>query len=208
MGMIATMTALVLGLVTGSAKSAFDAEDSAVKSIAASLLSFDRMLADYGPQTKEVRSLVQGLVAAKIARAWPEDGSASAVGPPSTSNPSQMIISQILKLTPQNDQQQWYKSQALEAGGSILQARWIVFSGVQNSVPTLFLVVMVCWLTLLFGSFGLFAPRNATVVVALVMCSLSVAASIFLILEMNDPFNGVMKISSDAMRYVASHLNQ
>ncbi len=208
MGMIATMTALVLGLVTGSAKSAFDAEDSAIKSTAANVLSLDRMLANYGPETKDIRGFIQKIVAAKVKQVWPEDHSESALVAPTASNPSELIIGQILKLTPGDDEQQWYKSQALQTANEILQARWVVFSAAENSIPTLFLAVMICWLAVLFGSFGLFAPRNATVIVALLICSLSVAASIFLILEMNDPFNGVMKISSAPMRFAVSHINQ
>jgi hypothetical protein len=208
MGMIATMTALVLGLVTGSAKSAFDAEDSAIKGTAANVLSLDRMLADYGPETKDIRGLIQKIVMAKVEQVWPEDQSESALVAPTASHPSELIIGQILKLVPKDDEQQWYKSQALQTANAILQARWVVFSGAENSIPTLFLVVMVCWLTVLFGSFGLFAPRNATVIAALLICSLSVAASLFLILEMNDPFNGVMKISSAPMRFAVSHINQ
>ncbi len=73
-------------------------------------------------------------------------------------------------------------------------------------MPGTFLVVIICWLTVLFGSFGLFAPRNATTTGALLICSLSVAASIFLILEMNTPFSGVMKISSAPLHFAMAHI--
>ncbi len=77
-----------------------------------------------------------------------------------------------------------------------------------NSIPVPFLIVMVFRLTIIFGSFGLFAPRNATVVVVLFLCALSVAGSIFLILEMDRPFEGSMKISSAPLRYALSQLGQ
>jgi hypothetical protein len=48
-------------------------------------------------------------------------------------------------------------------------------------------VVLVFWPTVIFISFGLFAPRNATVVATLLICALSVSAAIFLILEMHAP---------------------
>jgi len=80
--------------------------------------------------------------------------------------------------------------------------------GAGSSVPVPFLVVVVFWLTVIFGSFGIFAPRNATVIAVLIVCALSVACSIFLILEMDQPFRGVMKISSTPLRFTLSHLGQ
>jgi hypothetical protein len=208
MAMIATLTALVLGLVTASAKSAFDAEDAAIKSTSASVLSLDRMLADYGPETKSVRDDLRSALTERIEATWPEDHPKAVVLEPARAQPGETIVREILALVPQSDAQQWYKARALELSDEILKARWIVFGGTESSVPSMFLIVIICWLTVLFGSFGLFAPRNATVTGALLICSLSVAASIFLILEMNTPFSGVMKISSAPMQYAVAHIDR
>ncbi len=89
-----------------------------------------------------------------------------------------------------------------------METRWLVVGALGSSVPVLFLVVVVFWLTILFGSFGLFAPRNATVVSVLFLCALSVAGSIFLILEMDHPLDGLMKVSSDPIRYALSQLGR
>ena len=75
------------------------------------------------------------------------------------------------------------------------------------SVPVPFLVVLVFWLTMIFVSFGVFAPRNATVMDALGVCALSVAGAIFLILEMDSPFEGLMKVSPEPLRYAYSRIN-
>ena len=208
MAMIATLTALVLGLVTASAKSAFDAEDAAIKNTAAAVLSLDRMLADYGPEAKGVRDNLQRALTERVAATWPDDVHVNVVRAPVGTSPSEVIVREILGLTPQTDAQQWYKARALDLSDGILKARWIVFGGSESAVPTMFLVVIICWLTVLFGSFGLFAPFNATVSGSLLICSLSVAASIFLILEMNTPFSGVMKISSAPMQYALAHIDQ
>ncbi len=208
MAMIATLTALVLGLVTASAKSAFDNEDAAIKHTSASVLALDRMLADYGPQTKPIRDELQRALADRLAVTWPESNAKPDQSAPAGVAPSEVIVREILALAAETDSQQWYKARALDLSSDILQARWIVFGGTESSVPPMFLVVIICWLTVLFGSFGLFAPRNATVTGALLICSLSVAASIFLILEMNTPFSGVMKISSAPMQYAVSHIAQ
>lgn len=207
MAMIGTMTALVLGLVTASAKSSFDTEDAAVKHTAAAVLTLDRMLASYGPEAKPIRDAMHDLLTMKVEQIWPEGGAeAKAALMPAAA--ADRIANRILTLTPTTDAQRWYQARSLELSSEILQARWAVFNGSGSSVPVLFLVVIICWLTLLFGSFGLFAPRNATVVGALLICTLSVAASIFLILEMDDPFGGVMKISSAPMRYALSQIDQ
>jgi hypothetical protein len=57
-GLIATMTALILGLITASAKGSFDALDTALKQTAVEVLTLDRILARYGSKTGEIR---QGL---------------------------------------------------------------------------------------------------------------------------------------------------
>ena len=71
-GLIATMTALVLGLVTASSKSSFDAVDDAVKQTATEVLVLDRTLARYGPETKEIRNHLHQAVSARVDAIWPE----------------------------------------------------------------------------------------------------------------------------------------
>jgi len=88
----------------------------------------------------------------------------------------------------------------------LLGTRWLRVAQLSNPVPLLFVVVLVFWLSILFGTFGLFAPRNATVITALVLCAVAVAGSIFLIMEMYRPFEGLMKISPEPMRFALSQL--
>jgi hypothetical protein len=90
----------------------------------------------------------------------------------------------------------------------VLQTRWLVFGGAGNSIQTPLLLVLVFWLAALFASFGLLAPRNATVVAVLLVAALSVSGSIFLILEMNRPLQGMLKVSSAPLRFTLSHLGE
>ena len=209
MGLIATMAALVLGLVIATAKSSYDTQDAAVKHSAAKVLLLDRVLANYGPETKETRDLLRRTVANRLDAIWPEDRSQPArLDGPEAVSTAQGIEARILQLSPQNDAQRWLQSQALQIGSDLMETRWLVLGGLGSSVPLPFLVVVVFWLTIIFGSFGLFAPRNLTVVAVLFLCALSVAGSIFLILAMDQPFEGLMKISSAPLRYTLSHLGQ
>jgi hypothetical protein len=118
------------------------------------------------------------------------------------------IEGRILQLAPQNDAQRGLQSHALQISSEIMETRLMVLGATGGSVPLPFLVVVVLWLTFIFGCFGIFAPRNATVVAVLFICALSIAGSIFLILEMDRPFSGVIKISSSPLRYTLSHLGQ
>ena len=207
MGLIATMTALVLGLVIATAKSAYDAQDDAVKRSAAKVLLLDRMLANYGQETREVRDLLRRVLVQRADEIWPEDRT-SHPQIEATNRPLQEkeIETQILQLKPENEVQSWLRSRALQIFGEIAETRWLAIGGLHSAVPTAFVVVVVFWLTIIFASFGLFAPRNATVMVALFLCALSVGGSIFLILELNQPFAGVMKVSSAPLRYALSQL--
>jgi hypothetical protein len=167
------------------------------------------MLAHYGPETKETRDLLQRIVADRLDAIWPEDRSQPArLDAPEMVSTAQGIETRLLQLSPQNDAQRWLRSQALQIGSDIMETPWLVLGGLGRSVPLPFLVVLVFWLTIIFGSFGLLAPRNVTVLVVLFLSSLSGAGSIFLILETDQPFEGLMKISSAPLRYTLSHLGQ
>jgi hypothetical protein len=208
-GLIATMTALVLGLVTASAKSSFDAQDSAVKHTAADILTLDRILARYGPEAKEIRDSIRRTVAFRVNRIWPEDGSRPAQVDPSEAAPTvEGIEDQIRGLSPQNDTQRWFQSRALDLSEDLLKARWLMFGWEGASIPTPFLVALALWLTITFASFGLFAPRNTTVIAVLFVCALSVSSVVFLILEMARPFEGLIKVSDAPLRYALSHLGR
>ncbi|HME69605.1 MAG TPA: hypothetical protein VKM54_07020, partial [Myxococcota bacterium] len=62
------------------------------------------------------------------------------------------------------------------------------------------------WLAAIFTSFGLLAPINTTVITALFVCALSVSGAIFMIVEMDEPFTGLIQISSEPMRDALAHL--
>jgi hypothetical protein len=209
MGLVATMTALLLGLVTAAAKNTFDSFDTAVRNSAVNILMLDRDLARYGPETEPTRDLVRRAVAARIEATWSEKGGAPP--PPNGSgivSPAEAVQNQILALDPGNDTQRWLKAECLRLTDDILRARWRVLGGRAGAVPPTFLAVVIFWLTATFASFGLYAPRNSTVLSVLIIASLSVAAAMFLILELDSPFGGLMKVSSDPFRYALANLGK
>lgn len=209
MGLVATMTALLLGLVTAAAKGSFDSQDASIRSGAVSLLTLDRHLARYGPETQPIRELLRTAVARSVDSTWPTHVAPVATSGDSNSTPAaERVQNMILALEPGSDTQRWLKSEALRLSDEVVKTRWRIVSRGSGAVPRMFLVVVIFWLTATFGSFGLFAPRNGTVLAVLFIAAVSVAAAVFLILELDGPFTGMIKISSDPLRFVLANIGK
>jgi Protein of unknown function (DUF4239) len=209
MGLVATMTALLLGLVTASARSTYDSQDAALRTSATNILTLDRLLARYGPETKPTRELIRQAVAFRIQTTWPDDGSRGTGLSQTVPAPAlEDIERQILQLTPSDDAQRWFKSESLKLSEEVMKARWRILGAQGGTVPIVFLIVVIAWLTVTFGSFGLYTQPNASVVAILFLAALSVAAAIFLVLELDGPFDGFIKLSSGPMRFVLANLGQ
>jgi hypothetical protein len=204
MGLIATMSALVLALLTNSAKGSFDTQRNELTQMSASIILLDRVLTHYGPETKDARDLLKGTVANMITRMWPEEGSAPLLEPVA----AEAFYDKIQSLSPQNEVQRALQGQALKMSVDIGQARWLLFEQGGRSIPMPFLVLLIFWVTVIFLSFGLFAPRNATVVVTLFLCAISVSGAIYLIMELDHPFGGLVQISSASLRSALSQIDK
>ena len=200
-GMLATLTALVLGLLVSSAKSSFDAMNAGIAQTGAKVILFDHILADYGPETKEVREQLRDTVASTIEKIWPDKkGGPGGLRALESVDAAKTLQAKLRELTPKNDLQKSLLAQASQIGSDVLQTRLLLMEGQQNTLPASFLVLLIFWLTGLFISFGLFAPRNGTVLAVLLICALSVSSAIFLILEMNRPLDGFIKASNAPLR--------
>ena len=208
-GMIATLAALVLGLLVSSAKSSFDATNTAMVQNGAKVILLDRVLAAYGPEAKDAREQLRRTVAAGIEMFWPEEKNVgSGMTAFERTNAGEIIQAKLRELTPTTDAQRKLQSQAEQISNDMLQARWLLIEQAQSALPAPFLVVLLFWLTMLFLSFGLFAPRNVTVISVLLIGALSVSGAVFIILEMNHPLQGMIKVSSAPMRKALEHLGQ
>jgi hypothetical protein len=201
-GLLATLAALVLGLLVSSAKASFDAMNTGIAQAGAKVLLADHMLADYGPETKDVREQLRNIVASSIDRIWPEEkgktGGLRAVE--SLDDAGKLYRDKLHELTPKNDFQKSRLTQAVQLSDDVLQTRLLLMEGQQTNLPATFIVVLIFWLTGLFISFGLFAPSNGMVMTVLLICALSVSSAIYLILEMNRPLDGFIKASNAPLR--------
>jgi hypothetical protein len=208
-GLIAAMSALVLGLITASAKTSYDNVETGVRTTAVDILTLDRLLARYGPEASGIRRTFKQLVAQRVEAIWPSDPTHPAqLDPQRSLSTTETLMEQIRALTPRNPSQVSIRPRVLDLAESLLKVRWMIAAEGSRAIPLPFLMILLLWLTLTFTSFGLFAPNNPTVIAVLFVCSLSIGSALFLVLEMDSPFEGLLKVSAAPMRYALSHLNQ
>jgi hypothetical protein len=200
-GLIGTIAGLVLGLLIASANSTFQTQSTQVQQLTANIVLLDRTLAQYGPETDLARNLLRRGVASMADRIWRENGSDSGkVAPFEASAAALSLYDEILKLSPRNETQRSLQARALDTVQDLGKTRLLLFAEAGMAIPIPFLVVLISWLTIIFASFSLFADNNGTTIVALGIFAVSASAAIFLILELSQPFAGLMTISSEPLR--------
>lgn len=200
MGLVATMSALVLGLLVASTKGAYDTQKNEVTQMAAKTIFLDRVLANYGSETAETRDLLRRLIGSAIDRMWPDKKSSQTAQMDPSAASGEAFFNSIQKLSPQNDVQRSLKSQAAQVAIDVGQMRWLLFAQTATSISLPMLIILISWLAIIFMSAGLFAPPNATAIVSLMLAALAVSGAIFLIMELDMPFDGVIQISPGPMR--------
>jgi hypothetical protein len=208
MGLVATMAALILGLLVTSAKSTFDSQKDALDQVSAKLMVLDGMLEQYGTGARDARAALRMIVEKAISQAWPaSDSQAPTLASADTRTRGMALYRKLQELTPRDDNQRQLQSQALQIAADLGQVRWLLVAHQEsNRIPAAFLVILVFWLAVLFCSFGLFASPNVTTVATLALAALSVSGAIFLVLELADPFVGWIQIPSTPLRYVLASL--
>lgn len=197
--LIATIAGLVLGLLINSANTTFNAQRDEIRQLTANIILIDHMLLQYGPDAREARELLRQALPVMADRLW-SDGSARANVAFSTSGPGEAAYRAVRMLRPADDEQRFYRAQALQVLTQIAQTRFILFEQASGSIPRPFLVVLAFWLVLLFSSFSLFSPMSPAAFAALVLIGLSASGAVFLILEMYSPFSGIMQLDSEPLR--------
>jgi hypothetical protein len=208
-GLIATLAALVLGLLVASAKNSFDAVNEAARDAATKIVLLDRVLAQYGPETKDTRELLRRDFAARVEELFSQDESRREGLKSFEATAAMEGLQQRLRaLSPQDEAQRSFKSRALELSDAVAQTRWVMIEHEENTIPTPFLIVLILWLAAMFTSFGLFARRNAVAVAVMFVGALSLSASIFLIEELNNPLKGSMTISRAPLNTALGQLGQ
>jgi hypothetical protein len=76
-----------------------------------------------------------------------------------------------------------------------------------DSLSRPFIAVLVLWLCFIFASFSMSSKANPTLVAVLLICGFTAATAIYLILELGQPFEGLLQLSSKALRHALPPLS-
>ncbi len=200
-GLVGTIAALVLGLLIASAKSSYDTQNNRVQHLTADVVLLDQLLAQYGPEARPIRDLTRRALGPLVDRLWRVSSTRAAKDAPFTATAvAEDAFAAIGELAPQTDAQRSLKARAIQVSTDLAQTRLALFVQAGSSIPMPFFAVLVFWLAIIFASFSLFARLNLTLIADLFVFALSASAALFLILEMSEPFAGLMQIPSAPLR--------
>ena len=207
-GMLSVLASLVLGLLIATAKTSYDTTDRAIRTYSAELALLNETLRDYGGEASVPRDLLRTYTEKMLQDGWPSTGGQSASF---EDEGSQKLLERVREtirgLKPVDEGQKSLQSAAIGINLNLLRQRWLLIEQQGSNVQTVVLVVLVSWVTVIFGSFGMNAPRNGIVFAAFLIGALAIGGAVFLILEMDNPLNGIMRISSWPVRNVLAQMN-
>ena len=209
-GLIATMAALVLGFLLASAKESFDTKSEEIRESAAKLILLDRNLRQYGVEADSVRAQLRETAISQLHHKWIDGAHIALLESSPTRGPLdfELVQERLRELAPTTPAQRFTLARALQLSGDLAQTRWLLVEQVDGTIPTPFLALLVLWIALIFVSLSMFAPNNWTVNTVLLACALSVSSAIFLIIEMDKPFGGVVSISDAPFRSAVEYLER
>lgn len=208
LGVIGTLTAMVLSLLVSATKGTYDAQNGTVKELGAQLGVLDRALGQYGPEASKAQAQVRVLAEVVLEQLWPSNGAPADFNVRPTKGAWESIFLAVGSLEPQSDSQRLLKSRAQDILIGLGHIRQRLAVNSERSIPTPLLVVLGVWQAVLFAGFGLLAPRNGTTITVLVICMLSISGALFLVMELDRPFAGLVRVSNAPLRSVISHLGE
>ena len=205
LGLVATMTAILLGLLISSAKGSFDTARTEVIQMAAKIALLDRVLKLYGPEAMDARRALHDAIAEGVQRTWPADRSHPVQLDPNEQAGDAMYTA-VSHLAPHDEAQRALKTQAATLMVQLAEFRALVQAQAVSSVSKPLLIALVIWLVLIFLGFSLLAPANTTSRLALVAGAFSVSCAVMIILELDFPFAGIIRIPSEPMTKTLAHM--
>ena len=203
---VGTLSALALGLLIASANTVYNNAEAELRTSVARLLLLDRVMAQYGPETADARSRLHRLVENRLVQGWGTAAEQAGIDPYDENQGIEPVQGDLRNLTPATDPQRLLQARALEVSGLLAEAHWMLIESSSEGLPTAFLVILVFWLAWLFLTFGLQAPANPTVIGVMMVCSLSVAGAVFLVIDMAHPYLGIIHVSDAPLRAALEHI--
>jgi hypothetical protein len=206
-GMLSTMTAVVLGLLVSSARDSFDAKSHGIAKMATDMIVLDRALTSYGAEAADIRTLLRQGTEQRVAALWTKDG-VQRSNLTSLGIPQLAVETKLRELNPRNEMQRQLQLQALGISADLNRDFWVIQVEDGGTIQAPFLAVLVSWLIIIFASIGMLAPRSKSVFAAAVAASLALAGGVFLILELDTPYGGLIQVSDTPMHVALQHLGK
>jgi hypothetical protein len=201
------MTSLVLGLMINSARNTFESIDHNIHAFATELILMDRTLRQYGPGTDDIRELLVAYVERGVRDVTPKGET-----PTVANRLSELLLNEIgnrlTALTAQDTEHTALLQEARQHLQKVIEMRWVLIEQSEGAIPAPLIVMLVAWLVLIFGSFGFRAPCNAIVVGSFVLSAALIAASLYLIMDMDIPFSGPIQISRAPLERALAELSR
>jgi Protein of unknown function (DUF4239) len=217
---LATFTAIVLGLLLTATKSSFDANAQALRTFSAQLIELDAQLREYGADAEPIRGLLRRYTAAAIADTWPSEAASGGTYPHSEprnlrtieSSDLTELLTQIdvlaMRLAPADAFHQRAAARINETMAAMMRTRWMLIESAGATIDWPFLIVLMLWLAVIFLVFALTSPRHAVMQVVIALSALSLASVMYVILELDTPFSGTMMIPSTPLRDALAHIDR
>jgi hypothetical protein len=206
--MMATLAALVLGFMVTSARATFDRANDDIVGVSTSILLVDRALSGYGPEASPIRNDLRDFIARATARVTP-DGEMKEIAfrlPHTSLSLLTRLQSSILALRPGTRTQQWFQYRALQVTTELSRERILTSEHERSSEPMALLIVVTAWIVLIFIGMGAFAMHNGSVRIVMFCAALAFAGSIFLVMELESPYTGMLRVSGEPLLQAAQEL--
>src|SRR5437764_3778087 len=196
---IGTLAALVLGLMISAANSSFSKRSDEVRELSLQVIRVERNLRRYGPEADDARMKLRAWASIKLEQLSPVKGQA----PPSPQKGIETLESvqdTLLAMTPSDERQKYLHTLCLTLSSNLIYERWSLEQHAGHSIPAPFLILLIFWLAIVFASFGLFAPANATTIVALLLCSVAGRGDICTTDALDNRNSCLVEITIDSMQ--------
>ncbi len=209
LSLIGTLAALVMGLLISSASASFNTVSNELTTVTVKVLQLDHLLYQYGPEANDVRELLAGNFAATVDFIFSGDPAQhEAMLNPNAASRQDEVQAGIRRLSPATDEQRELRSRALDLAYDAGAERWYLVLQHAGTISTPVLAVLVSWLCVIFFGWGLFAPRHALMMSALFTFASCATLAIFLVLELDSPFEGWVRVSDAPMRMALAQLGR
>jgi hypothetical protein len=205
--LIGTMAAVVVALLFASTRTTYESTNTHVARLTAGIVELDQLLKEYGgPESLALRGALRNDTASTVSAIWRGDAPVTAqVLRPVTQEDT--VLYKLRQLEPNTPVQIAIKARALAVSNDIEQTRLILLAQPPDSLSRPFITVLVLWLCFIFASFSMSSKANPTLVAVLLICGFTASTAVYLILELGQPFDGLLQLSNTALRHALPPLS-